>query len=254
MKRIACLLLAYFTLAAPSSAADPVTPVVDSRQITPVLRSALLQSMPTPLGEKVLLWDHQKDCFVGVKWQGIKPVRQLSPRNDGHWQKVRLEAIDPTATLLLKIDDFQSPEPHRTTFTTTLALDVRMTHEQQLWKTGVRLLSTETRGRCRVNLKVNCELTTRTEPVAGRFLPNVVFRVRVTSAEVGYDNLVCEHILGLDGQAAKLAGEAAHRMLKQVKPQYERDLLERTNAAVVKAADTREVRVELEQLLRLRAK
>ena len=239
----------------PLAAVDPrPSPEVDSRQITPVLRSALLQSLPTPLGQKVLLWDHQKDVLVGLKWHGLKPITQRSPRNDGHWQKVRLEAVDPTATLSFKIDDFQSTEPHRTTFTTTVGLEVRLIHEQQLWKSGVRLFSTETRGRCRVNLTVKCELTSRTEVVPGRFLPNVVLRLRVTSAEVGYDQLVCEHILGLDGRAAKLAGEAMHRILRQVKPQYERDLLERTNAAVVRAADTKEVRIELEQLLRLHAK
>jgi len=257
MRLLLITLLIGSATAIPVAAADPAAPAapaVDSNQVTPVLRSALLQSMPTPLGEKVLVWDFKKDVLVGIKWHGIKPIRQLSPRNEGHWQKVRLEAIDPAATMLLRIDDFQNPEPHRTTFTMTVAMDVRMTHEQQLWKSGVRLYAGVTRGRCRLNLKVNCELTSRTEVVPGRFLPDVVLRLRVTSAEVSYDNLVCEHILGLNGQAAKLAGEAAHRMLRQVKPQYERDLLERSNAAVVRAADTKEVRIELEQLLRYRTK
>ena len=40
------------------------------------------------------------------------------------------------------------------------------------------------------------------------------------------------------GDAAKLVGKAAHRALKQWRPNLERDLLAKASDAVVKAADT----------------
>ena len=83
----------------------------------------------------------------------------------------------------------------------------------------------------------------------GSLLPDAVIRVRVTEAELHYTDLVCEHTAGLDGDAAKKVGEAVLKFLKQAKPSLERDLLAKANAAIVKAADTREVRIELDKLL-----
>ena len=76
-------------------------------------------------------------------------------------------------------------------------------------------------------------------------IPDIVFRLRVTKAEVSYDNLVVEHIAGVGGSSARLIGEAARGALKACKPSLERDLLARVDAAIVKAADTRELRLGL---------
>jgi hypothetical protein len=66
---------------------------------------------------------------------------------------------------------------------------------------------------------------------------------------VFYTGLVCEHTLGVGGDAARLIGEAVHDLLTAVKPSVERDILAKANAAVVKAADTKEVRVAFDRLL-----
>ena len=39
-------------------------------------------------------------------------------------------------------------------------------------------------------------------------MPNIIFRLRVTKADVTYDNLVVEHLNGVGGSAARLMGEA----------------------------------------------
>jgi hypothetical protein len=44
-------------------------------------------------------------------------------------------------------------------------------------------------------------------------------------------------------------GKAVYEVLKAVKPDFEKGLLEKANAAVVKAADTKEVKVEFDKLL-----
>src|SRR5260370_13628595 len=80
-------------------------------------------------------------------------------------------------------------------------------------------------------------------------IPEMVFRARVVRANVGYDRLTVEHIAGVGGDAAKLLGEAIQQGLRQWHPSLERDLIAKANAAIEKAADTKEVRVNLKQLV-----
>jgi hypothetical protein len=97
---------------------------------------------------------------------------------------------------------------------------------------------------------LKCEITSRTETKPGSLLPDMVFRVRVTDAKLVYDKLVIEHTAGVGGDAAKVLGETFLDVARRVKPDLERDLLARANAAIMKAADTKEVRVSFESLLK----
>ena len=58
-----------------------------------------------------------------------------------------------------------------------------------------------------------------------------------------------EHTAGVGGDAAKILGELLIDAIKQAKPELERDLLNKANAAIVKAADTKEVRLSLDSFL-----
>lgn len=221
----------------------------EADRLAVLLRGLLLANLPSPLVEAPRNWGHQREVIVGLKWSGPKPSPQKSFRNDGHWQRVRLEAVNPATSLALGVNKYANPEPGKVTFDALIGLDTRLTYEQQVWKSGVRLYSGETRARCRAALRLSCEVTNRMEKRAGSVLPDVVLRVRVTEAEVFYTDLVCEHTLGMGGDAAKIIGEAIHNLLNAVKPSVERDMLARANAAIVKAADTKEVRVEFDRLL-----
>jgi hypothetical protein len=100
------------------------------------------------------------------------------------------------------------------------------------------------RARLRLKLALYCEVTTRVEKT-GRLIPDVVFRGRVLKADLRYDNFVVEHVGGVGGELAKLIGGAAHAALDQWRPSLERKLLENANAAIVKAGDTKDVRISL---------
>jgi hypothetical protein len=132
-------------------------------------------------------------------------------------------------------------------FTALLAADADVVLDRQTWKQGVRFYSGSVRARLRVQLALRCEAVTRIE--GGKLLPEAVFRLRVLQAEVGYNNFVVEHIAGVGGDAAKVLGETAHATLQRLRPSLERRLLEKANAAIVKAGDTKEVRVILLSLL-----
>jgi hypothetical protein len=224
----------------PSPAAAQSPPPDGSPVLSQTLRDLLLRHLPDPIVESNRHWGQQKEPRFG-------PRRGL--RNDGHWQRVKVEAIDPAKSLVLAINGLATPEPGKTTFDAYLGLDTRLTYEQQVWKAGRRLYGGSTRARCRAALKLSCELTSRLEAKPGAVLPDAVVRVRVVHAGLNYTDLVVEHTAGLDGEAARKVGELVHKFLGQMKPNLERDLLAKANAAIVKAADTKEVRVALDQLL-----
>jgi hypothetical protein len=56
---------------------------------------------------------------------------------------------------------------------------------------------------------------------------------------------VTEHVAGVGGELAEWIGDAGHNLMKHIKPSIEHHLLEKANAAIVKAADTKEVRISL---------
>jgi hypothetical protein len=214
------------------------------------LRALLLQTLPTPLYVNETHWGQQKEVQVGVTWKGsglnIHAEPRMKLKNDGKWWKVRVTAPNLADTLVFDLRDVQTPEPGRLLFTAFASFDVNADYERQDWDDGVRLLSTEVRGRMRVKLTLHCEATSRTEKNGA--LPEVVFRLRVVKAECAYDNLVVEHIAGVGGELAKLIGDATLGGMKQWHPSFEKHLLEKADAAIVKAGDTKEVRLSLGKL------
>ena len=233
-------------------AQTPTTAQTDA--LAKVLQPLLLENLPEPLYDKKKNWDNQKSVATGLKWERVgklrlKPIKQMGLRNDGHWQQITVESIRPAETLALGIEDLKYPEAGTVTFTALMGLDVRVIYRNQIWKSGARLYGGETHARCRIAAKLNVEIINQLETKPGNILPEAVMRVRVTKAELFYTDPVCEHILGLDGNAARKLGAMVHKGVQEFKPDLEAKLLEKGNAAIVKAADSKAVRVSFEQLL-----
>lgn len=228
-------------------AAPPVPEKVDPADIRALERSTrelLLKHLPDPIVVSSQAWGHQEAVTTGRLRR--KPTTEM--RKDGTWRRFTVRAPDPKS-LALGITQAAYPEPGKATFTAMIGLNVDLKMEQQVWKNGTRLYSGETRGRCRAALLLRCEVTSRTEKTPGSVLPDVVFRVRATESQLFYENLVIEHTAGVGGDLARVLGDAVISTVKQAKPQLERDLLAKANAAIVKAADTKEVRVSFEGML-----
>jgi hypothetical protein len=214
------------------------------------LRAFLLKALPDPLFEDDKHWNLQKPVRE-TKWRGqgihVHPETQEVLKNDGHWWKVRVTVPNAADTLVLDLRDMQQPEPGRLTFTTFLALDAHVDYDRQNWRHGHRLYAGSVRARLRLKLTLHCEATGRLE--GNGFLPEAVVRLRVVQSEAGYDNFVVEHIPGMGGEMAKVLGDACHAGMQQWHPSLERNLLARANEAIVKAGDTKEIRVGLASLL-----
>ena len=145
--------------------------------------------------------------------------------------------------------DVRNPEAGRFTFTVFLSFDARVEYEQQNWASGVRLYSGSARARFRVKATLNCEATYRLE--AGQsWLPDAIFRLRVAKSSIGYDNFVTEHAGGVGGEAARVLGDAIRGGLASGTRPWRRELLGRANAAIEKAADTKDVRLSAYDLLK----
>src|SRR5262249_41261860 len=168
--------------------------------------------------------------------------------NHGAWRKLRVTAINPDKTLTLNVRNVQQPEPGRTTFDLGCDFDAQIDFEQQLWERGVRLYSGSTKARAKVHVRLPCEVFTRSEAEKG-LLPDIGFKLKVIKASLSYSALDFVHIAGVGGDAADVIGNALHGFLKGIKPNLERELVSRANAAIVKAGDAKEVRVSLSKLL-----
>lgn len=212
------------------------------------IRGYLVRTMPDPLYESRPNWGHTARIARGLKWDGLRPEVQSSPKNDGKWRHITVSAVNPADTLIFDIRNLQLAEPGRITFTVFLSFDARIDYEQQNWERGRRLYSGSAQARCRVRATLNCEFTYRLE--SGKLLlPDAVVRLRAVQANLGYDNFKTEHLAGLGGEAAEVLGAAIHGGLERWDHALEQNLLAKANAAIEKSADTKEVRLSLSRLL-----
>jgi hypothetical protein len=235
--------------APPAKRPDPA----DVKALETTLRGLLLKTLSDPLVTSSDGWGRQEEGVVGTKFHRdglrLRTEQMRGMRNDGTWRKVEIRVPNPQS-VALGITEAAYPEPGRATFTAMVGADCAIKFNQQLWRNGNWLYSGETRARCHAAVLLKCEATSRTEKKEGSFIPDVVLRVRVTEAQLFYEKLVVEHTAGVGGDAARILGDAVIDTVRRVKPELERDLLAKANAAVVKAADTREVRLSFDSLLK----
>lgn len=239
-------------LATPVRAQSDLTPSSD--ELGSILRSLIVPCLPNPLVHQEFDWGKQERVAIGLEWKKkngilLRPEVMKKLHNDGHWRKIDILADHPERTLNLSVKNVKLAEPKRLTFSVDLEMPVNLKFEQQIWRSGIRFYSGETRARCLVSLHLECESTSRVEKKPDSVLPDIIFRMRVLEAKLNYRDFVVEHTAGVGGDAAKLLGEAVHEMIKQWKPSLERNLLEKANAAIVKAGDTKEMRLGLSKLL-----
>lgn len=228
----------------------PLLPGSARDQLSGELRAMLIKNLPDPLYEASPNWGRQSDSRR-LHWRG--KLRDLhletmhEPRNDGVWRKIRVNAVNPADTLVLDVRRIEPKEGGGIEFQLFVAMDVAFDVVQQRWVSGIKLLDTSARGRARARITIDCEAASHLD--SAKLLPELVIDLKVTKADLHYDNFKLDHIAGLGGEAAQIIGEAGPALIRQWKPSIERDLLAKANAAIVKAGEHKEVRVSLSKLL-----
>lgn len=239
--------VAVAAVVASASAQPPVLGHKDVNALAGTLRGLIVKHAPATLYEDAPGWGQTKRVANGVEWKGkigLKPELQYKEKNHGVWKRIRVTAPNLSDSLVLDIRNVNRPEEGRLQFDVFVSFDAKVQLDQERWRSGIKTYDVSTRARLRVRVLLRCEVTTRIEP-NGTFFPDAFMRLRVVKADTGYDNLVVEHVAGVGGEAAKVIGDTIHGAIKEFKPSAERKLFERANVAIVKAGDTKEVKLSL---------
>jgi hypothetical protein len=199
------------------------------------LRNELVDKLPSPLAETSPGWGHTKRIGGSNKKQG-------------KWRKVRLDALNPRDTLVIDVRDIKPAADGSVAFSTFLLCDARVEYTEHIYEAGIRVLATSARARLRLHLQVDCQASASLDG-SNAWVPDVVLTIRATKAHVTYDNLVLEHAIGVGGDAARLMGDGLKNALHELRPGLEASWLAKADAAVVKAAHAREVRLHLGKLI-----
>lgn len=202
------------------------------------LRGYLVSHLPVVLYEARPGWDHQEKT----------PIRKVL-KNEGEWRRMVVTAYNLPDSLIFDIRKVNPSSNGPTTFDVFVSLDTRVEYVRQNWRVGIKTFDTSVKARLRIKMNLTFEATTRLEST-GSLIPDVVFRLRVLKANVAYDNLEVEHVAGMGGEMARILGDTAKGALSQFYPSLERELIAKANAAIVKAGDTKEVRLGLSNLLK----
>jgi hypothetical protein len=213
------------------------------------LRASLAANLPTPLHEKVNNWGETEKTLSRIELDGLKPKVVYKQKNDGMWRKVRVDADNPEKSLLLDIRSIAPAGDDTTAFEVFVSLKTKVHYHQQNWQQGLKLWDATADAKVRIKLLMHCEATARFEKTGGLF-PELVYRLRVVKAEVAYDDLEVTHVAGVGGELAKLIGDAARKAVHELKPALEEKLLAKAEKSVLKAADTKELRIGLEGVKR----
>jgi hypothetical protein len=199
------------------------------------LRNELVDKLPSPLAETSPGWGHTKR--IGGR-----------DKKQGKWRKVRLVALNPRDTLVIDVRDIKPAADGSVAFSVFLLCDARVEYTEHVYEAGIRVLATSARARMRLHLQVDCEAVAGLDSSTA-WLPDLVLSIRATKVAVTYDNLVVEHAAGVGGDAARLLGEGLKAALHELRPKLEASWLAKADAAIVKAAHAREVRVNLAKLI-----
>jgi hypothetical protein len=221
--------------------------------IAKLMREMALQKMPDPLVKANDGWGKQKEYAVGrVMLRNPNRLPPEAPRevvNDGLWRRFTVTARDPAETLAIGIADLTRTRADTLQVTINVAMDINFRMEQQLWKRGRQLYSGETRGHCKGAVQLKATVVHKTEFKPGTLLPEIALKITTTEAKLFYDKLTIDHTAGLDGEDAKAVGDFVIDFIKKNVPDLEKQLLEKGNAAILKAAGTKEIKLKLDKLV-----
>src|SRR5947209_761461 len=231
MKTAAWIALLSLGIPPASAAPPPILAGAAKDELAGDFRGLLLQNLPQPLYQKENNWGHQSSVrrrhFTGKPGDYHMEILH-EPKNDGVWKRLTVEAVNPAESLVFDLRNITNPELGKIAFQVFASFDTQITYDHQRWQSGLRLFDATARAKARVKVTLDCEAMSRFEN--GVLLPDVVIELKVTKADVKYDNLKFEHIAGIGGEAAQLIGELAHAALTQWHPSIEKDALARANA------------------------
>jgi hypothetical protein len=221
--------------------------------LTRILTDLLRRHLPDPLAQASENWGQQREVHGTRRrikdWRIVsEPYQEM--RNDGLWRRLTLR-VPQKDRLRVGIQNIEFPRRgclRGVVLTVAERVDLQL--EQQQWRNGLRLYACDTRAHCKVGLTLRAEVSSRQEHPIGAFLPTYILKVRILEARLDYDDVVVDHILGLDGRVAQVVGDGIREVIRRLKPDFEEQLRRKAEAAVVQVTDNRELYLTLDDWLR----
>jgi hypothetical protein len=236
----------------PHAAKALKTDPAEAAALTKVLRDLAKKHLPDPISKSSQNWGHQKAVTVVHRYRdGLRVWSEAVQefRNDGHWKRTTIRLPEPDK-VALAVTELTHPAPGTMlAMVAVVAERVDVRFEQQIWKNGLRLYSGETRAHCKGGLLLKAEVVSKSEVKKGSFFPEITLKLRVTDADLFHEKLVVDHTAGVDGDAAKAIGDVLLDVVKAIKPDIEKELRTKAEAAIVKAVGIREFKLALDKLL-----
>lgn len=231
------------------------TDAAEAEAVAKLLRDLVKKNLPDPLTKSDKEWGKQVAVVVRHR-EGFRmwsaPVQEMV--NDGLWRRFDVRIPDPD-TITLDVTELTHPEKDKINITVKATCErVDLHLEHQLWRNGRRLYGGETRAHCKAGIVIKAEVETKTEFKNGGLVPDLTIKFKATDAELSYDELVIDKAAGFDGPVMKALAEQVVQTVKTVKPDLEKDLLEKANAAILKAAGTREFKVAMGKVTEIKPK
>jgi hypothetical protein len=221
--------------------------------LTRILTDLFRRHLPDPLAQTSDNWGQQEEVRGNRRrikdWHIVSEPYEYK-RNQGLWRRLTLRVPDRQC-VHVGVRDIQFPRRGCLQGTIlTVVEEMKLQLEQQHWCHGVRLYSCDIRAHCKVGLTLFAQVTSQQAHSPTALLPNYIFTVRVYQARLDYDRVVVDHIMGLDGQAAKIAGDTIREIVRRFKPDLEEQLRQRAEAAIVRVTDNRQLHLTLDDWLR----
>jgi len=242
---------------APRTSASTIPHAPEAIALTRILTDLLRRHLPDPLAQASENWGKQREVHGTRRrirdWRIVsEPYQEI--RNDGLWRRLTLR-VPRKDQLRVGIQNIEFPRRgclRGRVLTVADRVDLQL--EQQQWCNGLRLYACDTRAHCKVGLTLRAEVSSRQEHPIDAFLPKYVLKIHILEARLDYTDVVVDHILGLDGKAARVVGDGIREVVSRFKPDFEEQLRRKAETAVIRVMENRELCIALDEWLRRLAK
>jgi len=158
---------------------------------------------------------------------------------------------DPAKNLTLEMKDLESPEAGKLTFSAAVrASDLNLKSSSRCGSSACGSSRTRRGPPQKPRVHLDCEVSQRLETKPGVTFPEMVLTFKGRQGGSVLRGFADRAHARPRRRRREAIGDATHKLLKQIKPSLERDLVEKANAAIVKAASDKEVRVGFSSLMK----
>ena len=193
-----------------------------------VLTKIILEHMPLQYADDKK-WGKQEKRWDGVdlRYEGIKlkTKRRWKMVNHGTWKKYDAQLVNPEHEFAVELTNLRNTPDGKTAFDLNIGANLNLQARQSKWVKGVQLYSISAEGNCRIRIKLSCQTQILLD--LDHLPPDVIFKPRITNAQLFVDEFRLDRI-------SKVGGEVAQQITKWVRSAIDGKVEEQQEKLVAK--------------------